>query len=430
MWTRLRPRPLALLLLLSGVLATGCQTRRDGPWVEVPETPGGTVVDPGRAGYDTCPGQMSASGSRGLVFICIGGLGGLVAWSWLRARGFLRQAASEQSIDPVGPLRAGPFALVGTVEVESGDNPVTIWIEQVGRESRHKNRWSHSWKETSRRIDVHPFVVRRDDGQTVKVEPGTRVVLHDTLSRFEYGGPHSTRTRIAEVKPGDRVYVTGKLVDVGVHGGGGVYREALRMPRLIPASTGPMVLSTEAPGGTARRLGRLQRWCSIAVGIVLASQLVAVISPYWVQQLFGTTTVGTIQRVRTYETWHKPKNSSGYWTTHTEAQVSWADDQLANFRVTSDLFTCAARGGCDRVVVRSARLAGFTTSQLGGRPTLGSNRALVLFFVSAGALIAWLAVLLGARPWWLRRKVVDRGSGRLSGTTTSVKDAVPPTEPR
>jgi len=423
-----RPRCFAAVLILLGLLVAGCDgQRRDGDWVQSRAPSNGTVIDPGTGGYSVCPGQLSASSSGALVLLCLATLGGMLAWSWLRMRAFQRQAASEQSVDPAGPLRAGPFVLVGTVEVEDGANPVTIRIEQSGKEWKVKGGWNHSWSETSRRIDVRPFVVRRDDGQTVKVEPGTRVVLHDTLSRFEpsLATPH-TRIRVAEIRPGDRIYVAGKLVDLGVHGGGGVYREAPRMPRLIPASTGPMVLSTEAPGGTARRLSRVHRWCTLAAGALLTFQLVAVLFPYLAQQLTGVTSVGEIRHVRIYETYHKPKNGSGYWTTHQEAEVSWARDQVDNFRIAKDLHVCAVRDGCDRVVVRSAALAGMTTSQLGSRPTLGVPHAMVLFIGSAGALIAWLIILIGARPWWLRSKVVDRGGGSLSQTTTSVKDAVAP----
>ena len=417
-------RRLALALALLLALVAGCDgQRRDGTWVQ-PHTPSnGAVIDPGTSHFDVCPGQVSASSSGALVLLCIGTLAGMLTWSALRMRAFRQQAASEQSVDPAGPLRAGSFVLVGTVEVEDGATPVTIHIEQFGKEWRNKSAWNHAWRETSRWMEVRPFVVRRDDGTTVKVEPGARVVLHDTLSRFEHTSS-TTRTRIAEVKPGDRLYVSGKLVDLGVHGGGGVYREAPRMPRLIPASSGPMVLSTEAPGGTARRLGRVHRTCILAVSALLAFQLVAVLFPYLTQHLTGVTTVGTIAHVRTYETYHKPKNGSGYWTTHQEAEVTWGRDQFATFRIAADLYACAVRDGCDRVVVRGAALAGLTNHQLGSRPTLSVTRVMILFFSSAGALIAWLITLFGARPWWLRRKVVDRGSGRLSQTTTSVKDAV------
>lgn len=422
-----RPRRLALAVaLLLGLLVTGCDgQRRDGAWV-APHTPSnGAVIDPGSSHFDHCPGQLSAGSSGGLVLLCLATLATMLTWSIVRMRAFHQQAASEQSIDPTGPLRAGPFVLVGTVEVEDGATPLTIRIVQFGKEWKVKGGWSHSWTETSRTVDVRPFVVRRDDGTTIKVEPGLRVVLHDNLSRFEHASP-TTRTRIAEVKPGDRIYVAGKLVDVGVHGGGGVYREAPRMPRLIPASTGPMVLSTEAPGGTARRLGRLHRSCVLAISALLAFQLVAVISPYLAQHLTGVTSVGAIRQVRTYQTYHKPKNGSGYWTTHQEAEVDVSREQSATFRIAEDLYTCVVRDGCDRVIVRRAALAGMTTTQLGSRPTLGVTRATILLIASAAALIVWLIILIGARPWWLRRKVVDRGSGHLSRTTASVKDAVLP----
>ncbi|MCC6994158.1 MAG: hypothetical protein IT370_05970 [Deltaproteobacteria bacterium] len=427
-----RPWPwrITLLVVLLAVLGGGCDAqRRDGPWVQPRAASNGAIIDPGASHFDVCPGQVSASSSGALALLCIATLAGMLAWSVLRMRAFHRQAASEESVDPDGPLRAGPFVLVGTVEVEDGATPVTIRIEQVGKEWKHKSSWSHSWRETRRWMDVRPFVVRRDDGTTVKVEPGPRVVLHDTLSRFEHSSTITkTRTRIAEVKPGDRIYVAGELVDIRVHGGGGVYREAPRMPRLIPASTGPMVVSTEAPGGTARRLGRVHRLSSFAVGVVLAFQLVIVLFPYLAQHLTGVTSVGELRAVRTYETYHKPKNGSGYWTTHQEAEVSWARDQSGTFRIARDLYTCAVRAGCDRVVVRSASLAGFTLHQLGSRPTLSVTRTLILVIGSPTALIIWLITLVGARPWWLRRKVVDGGSGRLSQTTSSVKDAVPPTE--
>jgi hypothetical protein len=342
---------------------------------------------------------------------------GLLGHCIWRARGWLRQARNERRADPRAALRDGPFLLVGVVEPGEGASPpVTVRIRQAGKESLNKGKWSHRWEEIERTTEARPFVVHRDDGVRVTVEPGDRVVVHDSLTRVEATANDRERVRIAEVEAGARVYVTGQLCDVVDRSDAGVYRTASVMPRLVGSRIRPVILATEEPGDTAMR----QLWAYLSATFVVSSVLALLIAtcygPYFLRAIVGRVHTGTIQGVHYYEEWVKEKHG-GHWEDRYEARVEWAtgpgDLWSEVFPITEDLYGCAGGSQCNRITVLDAKWGPWRSWQLGSTPMLVIWQVGLLLIASGATLVLVLMWLIGTRPWYMRRRIVNKGKGRL-----------------
>lgn len=144
------------------------------------------------------------------------------------------------------PLRPGEAVLRGAVELAPGhDAALRVEIDQVGTESKGKNGWSQTWRETARRVHAHPFFLHDRRGPRVRVEPDQRAMLIDGLDRVERADV-ARRTKIAELSPGEEIYALGELVLAPETGG--AYRGGGDALVLRPPRRGRMLVSSEPLG--------------------------------------------------------------------------------------------------------------------------------------------------------------------------------------
>lgn len=402
--------------LAAVLLLCGCEhPMPDGAvWRPVQARPDGLrVIDSGHGQYPAPAGRLGDAASAAFALVFGLGLLGLVVGSAWLARVHGRRARGEERVDPVAPLRAGPFVLVGTVEAdERGGPPVSIRMRQRGREWRQLGSWEHEWREIDREVAARPFVVRRDDGVRVEVEP-TRVALQHVLSRTESGGEPERRTRLAELSPGSRVFISGELVPGG-HGQGSAYRDPARAPRLLPPRRAALAISTRPPGHEARRRARFHRIWAVVCAVLFLGLLPFSYGPWALSFALGRRFEATCVEVRQGDELGE-RDAGDESQERFEVRLEWVRDgerQRGDFRVSDDVFICA-QAGCARFVVLDAKVGPLRVTTLGSQPRLGVGIAVVLVVVGLLTLLGWSIIISATRPWYAQRRHVEGGSGRL-----------------
>lgn len=329
-----------------------------------------------------------------------------------------RRAVMEQASNPVGPLADGPAVVVGTVEPDPAwAGPfVRLDLHQKGTEWCNKGAWHHQWRETHRTLNRRPFVVVRDDGVRVQVEPDERVILHDETDTVRHAV--DARTRVAAIEAGQRVHVSGALAGASLAQSamGGAYRGGYGMPSLRAPSLGRMVISNERPGETSLGRMRFHRNWAVAVAGLFAFAVAVIMPAYELLWLTGDAVWAAPTAVRNWREWHKPKNSSGYWIYRYSVRGVY-DDHGAQRTVEDNCgeayFRCVSSGQCTRVPFTVSSIAP-SWSQIGDGPQLTVGRAVLLGIMSVILLFAYPLSALGTRPWYLKKRVVDSGGGRLA----------------
>ncbi len=329
-----------------------------------------------------------------------------------------RRAVMEQASNPTAPLADGPFVVYGTVEQDpSWTGPmVRLDIHQKGAEWCNKGAWHHRWSETGRTLNKRPFVVVRDDGVRVQVEPDDRVVLHDEPDTVRHS--FDTRTRVAAIEPGQRVHVSGALAGASLAqaSAGGAYRAGYGMPSLRAPSLGRMVISNEQPGAPELARMRFHRGWAVGMAALFAFAVSVVMPAYQLLALTGDAVWATPTAVRSWREWHKPKNSAGYWVYRWSVRGTYGDHG-AQRTVEDDCgeayYRCVTGGQCARVPFTVSSIAP-SWHQIGAGAQLTTGRAGILGILALLVLIAYPASVVSSRPWYLKKRVVDSGNGRLS----------------
>ncbi len=258
-------------------------------------------------------GHVDAPGSH----IWAGTVTGLLALLFListrkRISGFRKAAQANALVNADAPLEIGNRFIRGTVEYAEGSElAVAVHVEQTGKEVQHKGKWSHSWKETDRQTHAVPFYVRCANGERVRVEPGSDVLLVDEPDHTVLK-EKTLRTRIAELTAGETVIVEGVLIrgpDPEARGGNS-YRDNTTGWVMRPARGEQMHLSAEDLG--VRHEIRAKDYDSTgAVLRFLAVFIQLFFLTYHARNLLGTDSCAQVISKDTYVT--KSKNSS---TTH------------------------------------------------------------------------------------------------------------------
>ena len=370
--------------------------------------------DPGVLAGDVVSAGSSAALATVAGFGFYAGMFAAAAlWSWVHRR----RARVERSSDPRAALRDGPAVVFGTVEAPPGwSGPVIrVDIHQLGNEWQHKGAWHHTWREQHRTVNVRPFTLVRDDGVRVQVEPDARVVVHDLHDDIQRHG-RTHRTRVCDIQPGERVHVSGDLVGASAaHASAGAYRQGGPLPTLRAPAVGRLVVSAEAPGATSLARERFHRKWAIAFLAVFAFLAAAVMPAYLLLAATGEVESVTPTATDRWRTWHKPKNGRGYWVSHHAVQGTFVRDGVTHTvsDETGDGPTgCVERGECARVPFVVSAVAP-EWHQYGSDPHLTTGRVVLLVLFALTLAIAYPASTVSTRPWYLREKVHDTGTGRL-----------------
>lgn len=329
-----------------------------------------------------------------------------------------RRATMERNSNPTAPLVDGPAVIYGTVEADpTWQGPVVrLDIHQNGTEWSNKGQWHHQWREASRTLNRRPFVVVRDDGARVLVDPDEQVVLRDEPDTVRHNV--NARTRVAAIEPGQRVHVSGHLFGAALaHGNaGGAYRGGMGMPSLRAPRLGRMVISNERPGDPEEKRMRFHRGWAIAMAALFVFVASVVMPTFELLSLSNDLVWANPTAVRNWREWHKPKNSSGYWVYRWSVRGTW-NDQGAVRELQDDCgeayFTCVTEGRCGQVPFTVSTIAP-SWHQIGTSPQLTVGRAIVLGILCLFVVLGYPLSTMSSRPWYQKKRLVEGGSGRLS----------------
>jgi hypothetical protein len=360
-------------------------------------------------------GQLSPGTTLMLVYgvglvLLAGIVQALVQWRHHTSRA----RAAAASVMTKEPEAKGFAVLRGTVETEEPDRPaIVVTLTEHGTESERKKKWSHVWAEIDRSVRQEPFYLVLESGTRVRVEPGDDVFLVDTLDLVERGNP---RTRRASLENGETAYVSGVL-EAGWHpraetAQGGLYRgQVPSSGHVMRRGSERMLVSTEPLGERSQRLANAHRWMAIMLTFALALANGLVFSSTHVVHLFGEDQELDVVTTRTWET--RSRNSV---TTHYAVIAAYPTGPGASTTLESEVNASTyylAHNGTLKTIPFRVVPSHPSYYDVGTGPT--RNSALVFFTVGLlGALtFIYLALLDGARAWYDRKRVIEKGSGRL-----------------
>ncbi len=420
----MRRKTLGAAALLALLAVTGCKTTT-AEWQPLParyvsgapgQLPFGPddreALDHDRIASDTSTtlADLFVHAPYGLMFV----IAAVMAFRH-RKRGMMEAASN-----PTAPLVDGPSVVFGTVERDpSWNGPVIrLDVEQSGSEWQHKGAWHHRWAETRRTLHKRPFVVVRDDGVRVQVDPDDRVVVCDEPDIVRHS--YAMRTRVASIEPGQRVHVSGVLEGAALASPHTqmAYRGAQGMPTMRAPGGDRMVISNEAPGEATLKRMRFHRNWAIGFAAVFAFCATVVMPAFELLSFTGDTVWATPVAVRDWREWHKPRNSAGYWVNRWSVRATW-DDHGTPRTVEDDCgeayHQCVVSGACAQVPYVVSSVAPHW-HQIGRYPQLTVGRAVVLGILALILLITYPATVFSSRPWYMKKRVVDGGSGRLENS--------------
>jgi hypothetical protein len=335
---------------------------------------------------------------------------GLVVVAAIALRQSLRQgraaARADASFNPDVALAPGEVVVMGTVELEDGANmAVRVEVEQEGTESEDSGTWSHQWIETDRKIRVRPFQLRHSSGARIRVEPRADVTFFNALKgviRVDL----TKRLRVAELMPGEKVFVFGELQRASTPG---VQANTADGYSLVPPPGGCMLLSSEPIAKTfARRAAFHRRWAVFAAAVAIAFN--AFFASFHARRWLGETVNVRVTQLRNYE--DSDDNE------HFSVTMKGADNTVFSDEVSRSDFRRLREG--DQIQVRDVPLWR-SAAAIGSRATAHSRAYFGVPLLGLIALAYGLSTR-AARPWYERKKLVDKGVGRLAESRPTVQE--------
>jgi hypothetical protein len=203
--------------------------------------------------------------------------------------------------------------------------------------------------------------------------------------------------------------VTGTLawgIDPQQSGG---YRDAGRALVMTPPTRGRMLISTEPLIGRHLAAARFHRKLALFTVMALLLAHGAYFLRYHALQLFGRPVDAVVTGQRTWQVSHKGHRVQHYAISARDPATGAPFDEECSGR-----YYRVARAG-DTVPF----LVAGPFAQLGLVPTQGTSKLVIFAMLALGYALGIVFALLGARPWWERRRVVDAGTGHLDLKTVS-----------
>jgi hypothetical protein len=364
-------------------------------------------------------GQLVRRGDLGVelssFFVDIVATVGLLVVAAVALRLSLRQrraaAQADASFQPDAALVPGEAVVLGTVEREQGASvAVRVEIEQEGSESENSGIWSYRWTETNRKIHVHPFYLRHGSGGRIRVEPGEDVMLVDEMDGV-IKVDLTRRIRVAELLPGAKVFAVGELrraPDPEAPTAG--YRQRSEGTLLVPPRGRRMLLSSEPLGKRfARRAAFHLRWAVLAA--VAALGFNALFASFHARRWLGETVEVRVTLVQHYE--------SSDDDDHFEVTMLGPDHLIFSDEVSRRDFSRLHAG--DKLQARYVPLWRSATA-IGPDATASSGAYLAVPLLGVLALVYGLRAR-STRPWYERKKLVEKGDGRLADSDPTAQKA-------
>jgi hypothetical protein len=370
-------------------------------------------VNPAATGLDRLVASGHLGAGSSLFFAATGLLAfaGLVGHALLNASRNRRMAAvAGAAFQPDTPPAPGRAVLHGRVDLAQGARrAVRIEVCQEGEEQENSGVWTHTWKETSRRVIVEPFYVVDAAGRRTRVEPRDDVLLVDAMD----GKSGGTRQRVlsAEVVSGEQVWASGELVKApdpeGVASG---YR-AVPTTLVLRAAPGErMLLSSEPLGARFEVKARFHARSALLLGLVAVITCGVCFGPYLARLVAGATQPAQITRLEPYMYETEDRSEQRYRVrVAIPGEPAGLEDD-----VPQAMFAGLHVG--QSIPVRRVRGAPRLTT-LGPAATVDGGLVMVAF------LLAWLpaAVLYGYRIrrslTWYETSLKQKGKGKLADST-------------
>ncbi len=319
--------------------------------------------------------------------------------------------AANRSFDPRAPLRPGHTIICGRVELLPGtERTVRVEIRQRGAEQRSRNGVNHTWREESRRVEAHPFLLRRSAEAAIRVEPGSEVELVDRLDQT-IRHSHHERTLVGELTPGERVFAVGMLSPgEPIAGGERGYREAPRRELVLQAPPGRrLLLASERLGSRYYARARFHlRWLLLGLAALAFGELV-LLHLYWRSAFVGERVVADVTRLHRYTV-----GSGKSRTTYHHVYLRRIDTG-GSFRLDAGGRSFRRLGVGDRVVLREVRVGHrfWQGLALGADPTLHLFPAGLGLGLALGLALTYSARRRTTRPWYARERYDLSGRGPL-----------------
>ena len=347
------------------------------------------------------------SAHRGFFWAWLLPMGGSLAFAAFWERVHRERRKAEQELVADRTRKDGPAVIKGEVETDGGD---AITVEILQERTTFKDKQGnehHSWKERSRRVIARPFRVVLPGGESVRVEPDSRVLLRDKVEQPQQVD-ETHRKRNVRLRPREKVWVAGQLSGSGGGGGGAVYRQAEPTAVMKPGRFTRMIVSTEAPGAYFKERAEHHRAWQKGLWITMLIAQVVVFGGYTLQALSGRPERLPIERYRSWSVWVKPKNSPGRWVEHYAVDARRKDEKKAEeFEVSGAFHRCVEQRECQTLPVTSAWLTGGVLRQVGRGPSLHIMQAIFPGLVGWVVFIVYAIATRVSRPWYAGGKIND-----------------------
>lgn len=219
----------------------------------------------------------------------------------LQAARQLAQARRERALPSLARLpeeaAEGLRCVARGVVVPAPDEEPDAPAVRVAIEQRRESGAAHLWTETSREITARPFHLTLASGEPLRVVPDEHVLLASPLDPAAHDW-RVVRQRVAEVRPGDEVFVSGVLsreptpfAETGGYRGGAMMHVLRRAPRE------PMVISTRSPAERFRRTAAHHAVTAAALAISLAAVHGWLLRDHHALHLSGKRVMARLERV-------------------------------------------------------------------------------------------------------------------------------------
>lgn len=321
-----------------------------------------------------------------------------------RRRSLAAARAAELAVVPGAPLFEGQRFLEGTVELAEGAPfAVRVTVSQAGTTRAVKNGHVHDWIEIDRTTEAAPFYVRLESGTRVRVEPPARpseILLVDALDQKEHV-ELERRKRRAELTPGERVVVEGRLGRARDPESAGAqsYRDPGQGWVMRPMRDGSMRFSSE---DLARRHRLRARALYVTAVFVAFGWLAAqgTLAGYRLRQVAGRDVAAEYRGKRNYTTYNqKNRRVQHYVVDYVETDAAGLETVTSAEIAGPDYWNVPK--AAPAVMVRRVAAARWATALGRGAGVHGAMLVVPLFI----AALAWLrlGMTLVYKRWYEQR---------------------------
>ena len=308
----------------------------------------------------------------------------------LMARNLRLALRAKAANDGQTVLRAGPAVLEGEVDHPMAP-PLVVEISQTGTQSQFDNGTFEShWTEMGRSTKGEPFQLKLPSGDRVHVIADDSVQLLLDMERTEPLG-EKARRRIAEVRDGDRIHISGQLeVTTEMDPTAGGYRGGATRQRWVlrPSGAGGMLVSKRPMGDVFRHP---IRYYAAALALLAAVLVIvhALFAGFHARTHAGLVVPGEITAKRILR--NQDDNTEVF-----EIDILLPEGRSLSANPTAACYARVKEG--DRIPMLVAKNHP-SFWQIGTSPSANLASVFAGFFALVAGFVAYVVVLRASRRW-------------------------------